>query len=223
MTGGQDYLRLYHFDPFESGAPEWWLRDFHRKHVPYFSGCSQVLDLGSGSGLFLEELQAAGIHGIGVEAYAPGVSKGRARGLTLIEADILTFLSSKEGLATAGKCDGVYCSHVLEHLDPPQVFKLFEVLHSAFQPGTRMRIITNNPEDISVLGNVFWGDLTHQRLYPAELLRRIAMNRGLTVLSCHSFLGLRIGKRQNLRRLWDRLFWGRHKWHPNLLLDCARE
>ena len=223
LTNQQDYLQRYGFNPYDSSAPEWWLRDFHRRHVSFFAGCDQVLDLGAGSGLFLEELRAAGIHGVGVESFSPHVEQGRARGLTYFQGDIFAFFNAAEGQAVAAKAGGVYCSHVLEHLDPPQVFELFDVLHRCCKPGTRLRMITNNPADIGVLGDVFWGDLTHRRLYPPALLTRIVTNRGLKVTQCRAFLGLKLGKRQQLRRYWDFFFWGANKWRPNLMLDCVVE
>lgn len=219
----QDYLRRYGFNPFASDAPEWWLSDFHRRHVSYFAGCEQVLDLGAGPGLFLAELHEAGIRGIGVESFGPQVEQGRARGLTYCESDIFSFFASPEGRAIAGASDGIYCSHVLEHLDPPLVFALFDAIHQHCRPGARLRMITNNPADISVIGGVFWGDLTHRRLYPPELLARIAANRGFRVTQCRTFLGLKLGKKQQLRRLWDGFFWGANKWLPNLLLDAVAE
>ena len=198
-------------------------RDFHRRHVSYFAGCTQILDLGAGPGLFLEELREAGLHGVGVESYGPAVHQGRARGLTYLESDIFSFFASPEGQAAAATCDGVYCCHVLEHLDPPRVFELFDRIRRHCHAGVRLRMITNNPEDIGVLGGVFWGDLTHRRLYPLALLKRIAENRGFRVVQGRTFLGVTLGKRDRMRRLFDRLFWGQHKWRPNLLLDAVAE
>lgn len=211
----------YHFNPFQFTGPDWWMRDFHRRHVAYFRGCRRVLDLGAGRGFFLDELKAVGIPGLGVENHAPSAAIGRASGHAYHETGIFEFFESEEGRAAARECDGVYCAHVIEHLDPEEVFRLFRAVKTHAAPGARCRFITNNPLDLNVLGQVFWGDLTHKRLYPADLLAAMARSQGFDTTRTELFLGCRIGKRAQIRRFLEGWFWGPHKWHPNLLLDCA--
>ncbi|MBV9008321.1 MAG: class I SAM-dependent methyltransferase [Verrucomicrobia bacterium] len=216
-----DTAQKYNFNPYQFTGPDWWLRDFHRRHVSYFSGCKRVLDLGAGRGLFLEELRDAAIEGIGVEGYLPSCEEGRAKRLRYYHSDIFAFFSSPEGQLQSHQCDGVYCAHVIEHMQPEQLFELFRCIRRYCASGVRVRMITNNPADIDVLGHVFWGDLTHQRLYPGVLLEAMAKSQGFTSTISKPFHGLRLGKRDMLRRVWDRPFWGKHKWVPNLLLDCS--
>ncbi len=210
----------YNFNPFQFTGPDWWMKDFHSHHVDYFLGCQRVLDLGAGRGFFLECLKERGIAGIGVESHIPSVEQAEAKGLIFSRMDIFEFFSSEDGQKLASTCDGVYCAHVLEHLDPGQVFELLKAVRQFCPFNVRCRFITNNPADISVLSHVFWGDLTHKRLYPGFLLEAMAKSQGFTQTRSVNFLGVKIGKKDFLRRVWDRLFWGRHKWLPNVLLDC---
>lgn len=210
----------YDFNPFQFTGPDWWMKDFHSRHVAFFSGCRKVLDLGAGRGFFLECLKEQGISGLGVESHIPSVEQGVEKGLEFSRMDIFQFFNSEQGQKLAGTCDGVYCAHVLEHLDPTEVFELFRAVRTFCAPNVRCRFITNNPADISVLGGVFWGDLTHKRLYPGPLLESMAKSQGFQHTRSENFLGLKLGKKDQIRRLWDRLFWGPHKWLPNLLVDC---
>ena len=220
MNKNNDYLQVYGFNPYQFTGPDWWIKDFHSKHVSYFHGCRRVLDLGAGRGFFLESVRENGIEGIGVESHEGSVAEGIKKGLTYHKEDIFSFFESKEGRRMALSCDGIYCAHVLEHLEPEEVFKLFKAVKEYCSPGVRCRFITNNPADISVLGHVFWGDLTHKRLYPGILLEAMAKSQGFSETRSENFLGLKLGKKDSIRRVWDRLFWGDHKWLPNLMMDC---
>ena len=210
----------FNFNPFQFTGPDWWMKDFHSRHVSYFSGCKRILDLGAGRGFFLECLKEHGQDGLGVESHVPSVELGESKGLQFSRMDIFSFFASPEGQALASTCDGVYCAHVIEHLEPVEVFELFKAVKTFCAPGVRARFITNNPGDITVLSQVFWGDLTHKRLYPGFLLEGMAKSQGFTNVESRNFLGLKLGKKDQIRRLWDRLFWGQHKWLPNVLIDC---
>ena len=78
------FIEKYDFNPFMKGLPDSLQRQFHRRHVAYYHGCSFVIDLGAGKGLFLEELHTSGILGVGVESHIPSVEEGRAKGLKYI-------------------------------------------------------------------------------------------------------------------------------------------
>lgn len=213
-------IKKYDFNPFLKGFPDSWMRRFHRRHVAYFHGCRFVIDLGAGKGLFLEELHASGIRGLGVESHGPSAKEGRAKGLEYLTADIFSFFDSSEGRKIAAKADGIYSSFLLEHLEPQEIFALFDAIKKYCAAGVRVRMITHNPADLGILGDVFWGDLTHKRLYPGYLLEAIAQNRGFTRTRSEVFLGLRLGVRNTLRLIRDRLLHYGHKGKPNLLIDC---
>lgn len=213
-------LSEFGFDPSLFAGPEWRIRDFHARQVSFFHGAKRVLDLGCGRGLFLEALKQAGIDGVGVDMSANAVECCRGKRLAAHHADVLGFLESEEGRRVAGTCDAVYCAHVVEHLDPIDVLRLFRAVKTHGAPGVRFRVITNNPEDVTVLGHVFWADLTHRRLYPGCLLEAMAASQGFASVESQTFLGLKLGKRERVMRWLEKPFWGRYKWLPNLRVDC---
>jgi Methyltransferase domain len=209
----------YNFNPYQFTGPDWWMKDFHSRHVDYFKGCRKVIDLGAGRGFFLECLKEVGIPGVGVESHPESLNEGVSKGLEYVPQDIFSFFETDQGRSVAAECDGVYCSHVLEHMDPGEVFRLFKAIRTRCASNVRCRFITNNPADISVLGHVFWGDLTHKRLYPGILLEAMARSQGFTGTRSENFLGLKIGIKDRLRRIRDKVLWGEHKWLPNLMVD----
>lgn len=214
-----DYSK-YNFNPFQFTPDHRTLLEAHSRHVPYFKGCKRVLDLGAGRGLFMRTLKDADISGLGVENHRPSIEEGLAYGLEYHEADMFDFFSSPEGQKEAASCDGVYCCFVLEHLSPEEVFELFRLIKTYCAPNVRCRFITHNPEDIDALGTLFFGDLTHKRFYVPAVLAAMAKSQGFRRTEYKTFLGMKLGKKDTLRRIRDWFLWGKHKWRPNFALDC---
>ena len=217
----QTVFEKYNFNPFQVAVPEEVALDFHSRHVGYFAGCSKVLDLGAGRGLFLRELRKKGIEGIGVENDSDSIKVGEELGVPYIKADIFEFLRAEENRKVIAQCDGVYCAFVIEHLDPEQVFELFHLVRQNCAPNVRCRFITNNPEDLDVLGYTLWVDLTHRRLYPRDLLVAMAKSQGFTMATAKVFSGLRLSWLRRFKVLICKLRWGSKRALPNLLLDCS--
>lgn len=210
----------YNFNPFQFTPPEELLLDAHSRHVPFFRGCQRVLDLGSGRGLFLRELAKASIDGVGIENHPSSIEEGKAQGVKYFEADMFEFFAHAEGRKLAAGCDGVYCCFVIEHLDPQEVFDLFRAVKKYCAANVRARFITHNPGDIDALGTCLYGDLTHKRLYVPSVLAAMAESQGFARTEWETFLGMRLGKKDTLRRARDWFLWGKHKWRPNFRLDC---
>jgi 2-polyprenyl-3-methyl-5-hydroxy-6-metoxy-1,4-benzoquinol methylase len=216
-----DFFESYGFNPYQFSLSDDLMLDFHRRHVSYFVGCAKVLDLGAGRGFFLRALRERGIAGLGVENYPRSIAAGEKFGVEYIKADIFEFLRSNESRKIVRQCDGVYCCHVIEHLEPAEVFELFRRVKENCAPNVRCRFITNNPADIDVLGYNFWMDLTHRRLYPSKLLIAMANSQGFTMATAKPFRGTRLNLFGQILWLLRRLRWGRHKGMLDLLLDCS--
>lgn len=214
-------FETYNFNPYQFTLSDELILDFHRRHVAYFSGCSKVLDLGAGRGLFLRELKKKGIPGLGVENHRDSIIAGEKFGINYIKADIFEFLRADDYHEVATQCDGVYCCHVIEHLEPAEVFELFRRVKENCAPNVRCRFITNNPTDIDVLGYNFWMDLTHRRLYPPELLVAMAKSQGFTMAAAKCFRGRRLNLFGQIKWFFRRLRWAGKRGLPNLLLDCS--
>jgi 2-polyprenyl-3-methyl-5-hydroxy-6-metoxy-1,4-benzoquinol methylase len=73
-----------------------------------------LLDVGFGSGLFIEAALAAGFEAQGIEASHPAVMSARKRGLNVTEGYL------QEGSFAEGTFDTILMSHVLEHVADPR-------------------------------------------------------------------------------------------------------
>jgi len=146
----------------------------YRRISDMLANYSPVLDLGCGSGTLLETLRGRGVEGVGVDASSTAVDACRSQGLNAIQADIFGFLErtleNSYGAAFAG--------HVLEHLEPGEGRRLFNLVYRALRPGGRFVLLTPNPRNIYVAGEGFWIDPTHVRPYPEPLIRSLALDAG---------------------------------------------
>jgi O-antigen chain-terminating methyltransferase len=71
---------------------------------------------------------------------------------------------------------------VVEHLEGVAMVALFEACVRALAPGGLLLIRTPNWLNETVRMGGFWLDHTHVRPYPLELLERIYLDNGLTIL-----------------------------------------
>jgi O-antigen chain-terminating methyltransferase len=134
------------------------------KYVPYFSDRQRVLDIGSGRGEFLELLRESGVRdAYGVDIYDEMVELSRARGLRVLKEDALRHV---EGLEDSS-LEGVFISHVVEHLAPPDLLKLIALIHRKLVPGSFLLAETLNPQCLFAIGPYFM-DFTH--LFPVHPL-----------------------------------------------------
>lgn len=78
--------------------------------APFLSG-KRVLDLGSGTGEYLEKFDQ---RSVGVEVSGPNLEILRSRQLKVVGADVNQALPFADG-----SFEAVFCSHILEHVDAP--------------------------------------------------------------------------------------------------------
>ncbi len=195
------------------------VREIQLRFLPYFRQCSSVVDLGCGRGEFLEVLQREGIQCTGVDADESGVRHCQQKGLQAIYGDVLGFLNGK-----LDEYDGIFCSHLVEHLDYSAATSLLQSCHGALRPGGVMVIVTPNSNDLWVLGELFWLDPTHIRLYPLKLLEVMCRSAGFEISDRGTFLGgIKVIGRRNLPRLLMlKLLLGSHFGAPNAYLAAKR-
>jgi O-antigen chain-terminating methyltransferase len=121
--------RFYDFMGFE---PEFATR-VRGFYLPFFEGCTSVLDIASGRGEFLGVLRDAGIAGVGVDFDPLMVRTARAAGHQVEEGDAFEYLRGREAAF-----DGVFSAHFIEHLPAERVSELFELAFRALRPGGRL-------------------------------------------------------------------------------------
>ncbi|RVU30319.1 class I SAM-dependent methyltransferase [Neptunomonas marina] len=145
-----------------------------RPYVDHFAGCRKVLDLGCGSGVFLQLLQDHGIDAVGVERNPEIAEYGRGLGLDIRTEDALEFLEN-----STETFDGIYCSHFVEHLPFELVCRLISLLQQRLVEGGKLLLVFPDPESIrsQLLG--FWRDPEHVRYYHPDLIKAVGEAQGL--------------------------------------------
>lgn len=174
LNGTTEILRrVYH--GFEGNEAV--IRERQRALVSYFRGCSKVLDIGCGRGVFLELLREEGIPARGIDLDKRMVEIGRSRGLDIEVASAIEFLS-----LNSDKYDGMFLGHIIEHFDATAAFHLLHLCMQRLEDGGTIVIVTPNFSEPRVALEGFWLDLSHVRPYPEKLLRKILVELGAIVI-----------------------------------------
>ena len=138
-------------------------QEFYR---PVFKGKTNVLDLGCGRGEFLAMMRELGVPAKGIDLSDESIALCRNKGLDAEKADLFEYL---EGLPEAA-LDGIFCSQVVEHIDPARLPELIRLAASRLQRGGVIAIETPNPECLAIFATHFYLDPTHHRPVPHPLL-----------------------------------------------------
>lgn len=166
-----DYYAHMGFDPVHS-------KKVRSHYVDYFEGADLVLELACGRGEFLTLLSEHGIPCEGVDRDEGMTAAARAAGHDVTLADALDFVREAE----PETYDGVFCAHVLEHLQPEQVSELVEGIGRILRPGGQFVAVVPNPACYAVLTHDFWNDPTHIRFYDLPLIAFFCERGGLEVV-----------------------------------------
>jgi O-antigen chain-terminating methyltransferase len=136
-------------------------------YLPYFAGRRAVLDIGCGRGEFLEHMRTAGVPARGIDLSPESVAVCRAKGLDAEAADLFQYFAS----VPEATLDGIFCSQVVEHLEPARLPEMIRLAASRLEPNGLIAIETPNPECLAIFATHFYLDPTHTRPVPHPLLR----------------------------------------------------
>jgi SAM-dependent methyltransferase len=205
---------------YEFGSDESVVRQIQSRFVTFFRGAAPVLDIGCGRGLFLELLGAEGIEAVGIDHSEESVAACRERGFSVTREDARRYLGQAEG-----RFGGIFCSHVIEHMDYDDAMEFLALCHRALRQGGILLLVTPNPEDITIITEIFWLDPTHVRPYPKLLLQSMLQANGFKVKLTQQFLGSwrMIGRRSLPMYLLRRMLLGRHFGRPNTLVLAEKQ
>ena len=157
-------------------------REAHRKHlawfVQYFRNCNSVLDLACGEGIFLDLLRDSRIPCIGVDADSAVVRSGMSRGHRIVEQGVIEFVNS-----TPDRFDGIFCSHLIEHLPFDEVLRLIQGVSKCILSDGIFVLAFPNPRALRSHLNMFWIDPQHVRFYDGSLVKGILEWSGFTIIS----------------------------------------
>ena len=165
----QDYFR----------GSESLIKERQQPYLRYLENCSNVLEIGSGRGEFLELLRDANIKALGIDSDPEMVQHCKAKGLDIVEADALEFLQK----APDHSYDGIILFQVAEHLSLENLLELIELMSAKICAGGKLIIETPNPHCAKAM-QFFLIDPTHIRPIHPELLEFMLAKAGFKGIDC---------------------------------------
>lgn len=135
-----------------------------------------LLDIGCGRGDWLELLRdEAQVSATGVDSNSVLVAEGRARGLSVVEMDVMDYLRDLPD-ASVGALTGF---HIVEHLPLSTLLRLLDETVRVVKPGGLLIFETPNPENVIVGSCNFYFDPTHRNPLPAPVMKFLLEAKGL--------------------------------------------
>lgn len=144
-------------------------------YKPYFQDCTNVLDIGCGRGEFLQVMKELGVPARGIDLGHESVAQCRRKGLEAEIADLFEYLPGQPD----GEFDGIFCSQVVEHLQPSRLPEMIRLCAAKLRRGGVLAFETPNPECLAIFATHFYLDPTHTRPVPHQLLAFYMEESGL--------------------------------------------
>ncbi|HYZ84335.1 MAG TPA: class I SAM-dependent methyltransferase [Bryobacteraceae bacterium] len=149
-----------------------------RFYVPLFRDHAPVLDIGCGRGEFLSLLRDEGVQARGIDL---DVEQARAKGLDVVQGDMFQHLESLE----ESSLGGIFCSQVIEHLEPASIPQLIALAARKTKPGGILALETPDPASLAIFATHFYIDPTHTRPVPAPLAVFYLEEAGFGAIDVH--------------------------------------
>ena len=134
---------------------------------------TEILDLGCGSGAWLELLKESGLNATGVDANPRQVEIGRRRGLEIEQGDVIEHLRA----LPEASLQAITGFHMLEHFNFAEQIQLLIEIRRVLKSGGVVVFETPNPKNLVVGACNFYADPTHRHpIFPETLqfvLRRL--------------------------------------------------
>jgi len=143
-------------------------------YSPFFQKGARILDLGCGSGQHAQILEGKGCVVVGVDNDPAMAAKARAKGIEVIEKEVLASLKE----TSDESFDGIFCSNLIEHLPPEAVSALCAESHRVLRSDGHLLLATPNPSSLIVHLYEFWRDPTHVRPYNLQVVEFFLWDTG---------------------------------------------
>lgn len=145
-----------------------------------------IVDIGCGSGEWLEVLKEKGLHAYGVDVNTVMVERSVSLGLDARLADAMVHLRGIEDAS----CSALTAFQVVEHLPFATVADLLDEAFRVVIPGGVLILETPNPETMRVGATTFYYDPTHRNPLMPGMLELLVRHRGFVeveILRLHPF------------------------------------
>jgi SAM-dependent methyltransferase/uncharacterized protein YbaR (Trm112 family) len=161
-------------------APQMRAKSLQTEYLPYLrehsmdANAMSIVDIGCGTGEWLELLRDNGFVASGVERNLRIIETCRQKGLAVEQADALEYLRQ----AAESSLGAVTALHFVEHLPYESLMAFLDEILRVLKPGGCLILETPNPENILVGSYTFYMDPTHVRPLPSSLLKLLVEGRG---------------------------------------------
>jgi len=141
-------------------------KQYDKIALGYMSECNKILDVGCGEGRFISN-NPKKIKGI--DGNENSVKECKEKGYDVTKTNVTEIPFRDDSF------DGVHCSHVIEHLNPKEAYKLLSELARVLRKGGILVIRT------PMLYNGFYDDFTHIKPYhPKAILHYLKTSKDST-------------------------------------------
>jgi glycosyltransferase involved in cell wall biosynthesis len=153
-------------------------RAWHQAYADVFGGCRSVLDVGCGTGLFLDLLRERGVARVlGIDRDPEMVADTRARGHQAHVLDARTDLDR-----IAERFDGVHFAYVIETMDGDEGLAALRACALLLEPDGLLVVRTLNPRNAAVRDGGLWFEPWVKRPWPLETLHVALTDLGLRIV-----------------------------------------
>jgi glycosyltransferase involved in cell wall biosynthesis len=153
-------------------------RAWHHAYAEVFAGFGSVLDVGCGTGVFLDMLRERGVARIlGIDRDPEMVEEARARGFDAQVLDARTQLPSLNE-----RFDGVHLSFVIETMDGDEGIAALRDCVASLKPDGMLVVRTLNPRNAAVREGGLWYEPWAKRPWPIETLHAVMSDLGLRIV-----------------------------------------
>ena len=149
------------------------LRKLYAPLVERFRESPEVVDLGCGTGVFLELLRDAGTRAYGIDEDEDSVIFCQRRGLDVRKEEVFAHLDALPDKSVGG----IFASHVIEHLPTPRLWEFVQLCYRKLFYGAPLVLVTPNASSLSIFYYTFYKDLTHHKpLHPEAISFLLSSN-----------------------------------------------
>jgi len=173
VPGHQRFSAFHRSADDDAGRRAW-----HHAFADVFRDCTSVLDVGCGTGVFLDLLRERGTARIvGIDRDPDMVDDARARGHAAQVLDARTGLTElNERFA------GVHLSHVIETCDGEEGIAVLRACVALLEPDGMLVVRSLNPRNEAIRDGMLWLEPWVKRPWPLETLHVVLSDLGLRII-----------------------------------------